>query len=82
MADWKHRCNIKEFLNRDDLSNKQIFEKISEQLTKCRAFDDETFADELLEITGLDEDEMIREGDYLLDQIYDFADANRIWMGP
>lgn len=78
MAAWKHRCDIRQYVSDDSLSPQRKLEKIADELSRCRAFDNTTFADELLEICGLDEAEHVPEGNCLLDKIYAYAEANLI----
>ena len=82
MANWKTTCDIKQFLDNDDLSTREKFEKIAEEISKCRAFGDTLFADYLTEILDLDEHDLIAEGDGYLTEIYEYADEHLIWMGP
>ncbi len=82
MANWKHRCDIKQYVHDDDLSTHEVVEKIAWEISKCRAFDDTLFAEYFTEILDLDEDELENEADGFLAQVYDYADANLIWMGP
>lgn len=81
MAKWKHRCDIRQYVNDDSLSNKEIVEKVAEEISKCPAFNDTLYADYLTEILDLDPYELQQEADGYLAEIYDFADENLIWMG-
>jgi len=81
MANWKHRCDIRQYVNDDSLSNKEIVEKIAEEISKCPAFNETLYADYLTEILDLESYELQQEADGYLAEIYDFADENLIWMG-
>lgn len=81
MANWKHRCDIRQFVNDESLNDRQIVEKVAEEISKCSAFNDTLYAEYLTEILDLEPDELQQEADGYLAEIYDFADENLIWMG-
>lgn len=81
MLQWKTTCDIKQHLNNETLTYHERVEKIAEEICQCRAFDGTLFAAYLREILELDEHELQQEANGFLNDIYDYADEHRIWMG-
>jgi len=82
MANWKTTCDIKQHLDNDDLTTREVVEKIAEEISKCPAFDDTLYAEYLTEILDLEPYDLQQEADGYLAEVYEFADENLIWMGP
>lgn len=82
MANWKTTCDIKQFIEDEDMETREKVEKIAEKLAECPEFDDTLYAEYLTEILDLEDDDLEQEANGYLEWVYDFADENRIWMGP
>ncbi|MHC4432402.1 MAG: hypothetical protein ACYTBS_11230, partial [Planctomycetota bacterium] len=74
-------------IGRDDISNEEklkLLADLIERNQKIFGDEDEDFAEDLrdvVEINAGDEDELESEGNYVISRIYDYADANLIWLG-
>jgi hypothetical protein len=85
---WEH--SVEEFgktIGRSDLSTKDKLKKLAEIVRKNEKIFSEghdDFEDELINVIeawGHDEDELETEGNYVINQIYNYADENLIWLG-
>lgn len=82
MTNWRRTIWIKQYLHRDDLSFEQRRDKITAVLKDDRAYligqdpDYQDIVDELAEAPT--------EYDFnlVLDALYDWADAEVVWIGP
>lgn len=81
MANWKYRCNILQHVRNEDLSTSEQVERIAQEISSCRGFDDTLFAEYLTELLDLEDDDLEREANAVLSSVYDYADANLIWTG-
>lgn len=94
MRNWKHLVNIKQFLHNFDANTDRVcdlaLEVRKELLAKLPAewlsYDsdmcDHTFMEimETLEDMSTDQDVEADDFDYVLNDLYDWADYNRVWL--
>ena len=78
MANWIHRCDIKQHLDNDDIDTRAKVLNISREIASCSGFRGTDFVErfeDMLEIDVYD----VEEIDSYLAEIYDYADERRIW---
>lgn len=94
MSKWLHKVNIEQYLTEDESWEGMIFaaNNIAKELNTLpeHFFEDFSFSDNVGFLSGLcmedssvyaSEQELLSEINYCLHCIYDFADAERIWLG-
>lgn len=88
IVNWKHKVNdFGKTIGRDDISSEEKLKLLADLIEKNQKIfgdEDEDFAEDLrdvVEINAGDEDELESEGNYVISRIYDYADANLIWLG-
>lgn len=94
MSKWLHTINIKQHLTEDESWEGMISaaNNIAKELSKLpeHFFEDFSFSDDVEFLNGLcmedsnvyaSEQELLSEINYCLHCIYDFADAELIWLG-
>lgn len=89
MSRWKYKINIKQFLSDETTQEAKITAcngVISElnKLKRTREFrDDDELEMFIIDLEGIAEDTGADHHDfnYVLDSLYDWADAKRVWMG-
>lgn len=83
MAEWKYEIDIKQYLNRPDLSLEEAAYGIIEQFHKVSEFldDPEPLEDALTELKDAGQAEDQEWFNAVLDVLYDIADEKRIWCG-
>ncbi|MGO8988706.1 MAG: hypothetical protein ACLQGU_23230 [bacterium] len=78
---WLHTVNIKHLLTEDEdyESVKKAMNEIADILSKEKCFKD--FASTIEKFRGIPEDDdFVEYANDLLDEMYSFADKNRIWI--
>lgn len=81
MRNWRKTVNIKQFLNREDLSDAESGQRIVALLRQHREFtvdDDGARLDDLEDAAKSGE---LDEFNFLLDEVYDIADQKSVWLG-
>lgn len=77
---WDETIQIKKYLNNDDLSFGQIRDRVAQALRASRWV---TKGDETLRMAVENLEEATDEDDFnaALDEVYDLADTDRVWLG-
>lgn len=82
---WKHKIDIKKHLG-DDIKNQQAARGVLKEVKKLeRHFKDDFEYEQITEeLQGLAEntETTANELDETLERLYDWADSERVWLGP
>jgi len=84
MANWKYQINLADiFENVEEqpieLTAMEIYQRFASFMEKhCEMFEDDYSTEDTID--NLKYCESVEEIDSLLSELYDFADANRIWI--
>jgi hypothetical protein len=82
MADWKTTCDINSVLYGDDGDDREKASKAADLLDRCPAFKGTGFSERLRRAARHEDyEDAMRAANHVLGDIYDYADAERIWMG-
>ena len=79
MAQWKKTVDIKEVIHNEDLAESEKPKLIADILKKSGEPDLVDLGEELEEFSGINYDE--EEVNFILQEVYEYADFARIWMG-
>lgn len=77
---WRATVNIKKHLNDINLTWRQAALKVADTLANSKHFNDTDFDDDL-QCAARDPDAGPEEFTEILNQVYNYADFYRIWMG-
>jgi len=87
MANWKHKIDIKKYIEKDGLTVQEVTKGVLKEIAKIssrKAFkDDDELSQIVEEFQGIvdSKEATAEEFDEVLDRFYDWADSNLVWCG-
>ena len=84
MTNWRYRFDIANIINSEDLKPAKVGKQIAKILKENKCFedfdeDDIQYFDEYADY--VDDDMCFQEFDYRLNNLYDYCDEKKIWLG-